>query len=188
MNAVAKIIDEIEDYRIDWEAHGWSSEEKCFVANTPGHRMEVAKAKENASRIDSINAADLTEKIDFSFLTRDGADGDIPEWLATIWYMNFPIDARTSRNIVQSAMRVPKESIEPLYFPLAPIEGPKKKFFDALVEFGRANGLAIVGNELYAGARAGDPRAVKMYLDLMGVLDEDAKGERDGLVRVELKF
>lgn len=186
MNALMKIEKDIEDHRIEWEDHGWSSVENSFVVNTPGHKLEIKKAKENASHIDSISALELTEKIDFSFLVCAG--DDIPEWLATIWYLNFPIDARTSRNIVQSAMRVPKENIESLYFPLAPLEGPKKKFFDALVAFGRSNGLQLVGNELYAGARAGDPRAVKMYLDMMGILDEDAKEEGSGLVKVELKF
>jgi hypothetical protein len=186
MNALMKIEQDIEDHRIEWEEHGWSSEESRFVVNTPGHKLEIKKAKDNASHIDSISALELTEKIDFSFLVCN--DESIPEWLATIWYLNFPIDARTSRNIVQSAMRMPKENIEALYFPLAPIEGPKKKFFEALVAFGRSNGLQTVGNELYAGARAGDPRAVKMYLDLMGVLDEDTKEEGNGLVRVELKF
>lgn len=185
MNAVMKIEKDIEDHRIEWEAHGWNTEELRFVVANPSHKLEIKKAKENAKKIDIDSAYDLRSKLDFNFLS--DTDDTILDWEATIWYMNFPIDARTSRNIVQAAMRMPKENIERLFFPLAPIEGPKKKFFDILVEYGRGFGMRTVGDELFKGARSGDPRAVKMYLEMMKALDVN-DGPKDNLVRVEFEF
>lgn len=182
-SAVAQ-IEEIEAGRIDWESHGWSAEDKCFVVANTSHRMEISSAKENALRFPSSELADWKSKIDFAFLTAE--DDTIPDWLSTIWYISFPIDARTSRNVVQTAMRVPKDNVERLFYPLAPIEGAKKKFFDMLVGYGCSFGLKVVGDELLAGARSGDPRAVKMYLEMMKVLD--VGGPREDLVRVEFEF
>jgi hypothetical protein len=186
MNAVMK-IEEIEDHRIEWEDHGWSADEMRFIVTSPAHKLEIKKARDTASLISNSDADDMRSKLDFSFLVDDR--DEIPDWVSTVWYLNFPIDARTSREIVQTSMRVPKENIEALFFPLAPIEGPKKKFFEALVAFGRGCGLRVVGNELYAGAKAGDPRAVKMYFDMMGIGgDEAVDGDTSKLMRVELKF
>lgn len=114
-------------------------------------------------------------------------DNEIPDILAVIWLDHFPIDVYTSRKIVDKAQRMPKEHIKSIIFPLYELTKEEDLFFDVLVSFGSGIGLDLVTAELFDGARSGDPRAVKMYLEMqeyisgLGLEIED-KGPKGGLL------
>lgn len=171
MNAVLVTeIDELEDYRVNWESHGWDSDNQSIMTADSASRLQIEDAKKKAFSMKREVWDEVKERLDLSFLTNE--EEEIPEWLAAFWYIHFPIDAHTSRKIAQLSMRMPKDNVESLVYPFVPLIGSKKKFFDALSSYGKGHGLSVVGGELFAGARAGDPRAVKMYMEMMSVLEE----------------
>ena len=57
-----------------------------------------------------------------------------------------------------------------------------------MYKFGQSKGLVAVAEELYEGAKAGDPRAVKMCLEVSGLLNmsvEDLESAaREKLMRI----
>jgi len=115
------------------------------------------------------------------------SDDEVPDILAVIWLEHFPIDVYTSRKIASKAARMPKEHIRSVVFPLYPLmTDSQEEFFDLLVAFGAGVGLDLVSAELFEGARSGDPRAVKMYLEMqsyisgLGVESEEI-GPKGGL-------
>jgi hypothetical protein len=115
-----------------------------------------------------------------------GSD-DIPDILAVVWLDHFPIDVYTSRKIVDKAKRMPKDHIKSIIFPLYELGAEEDLFFEMLISFGSGIGLDLVTAELFDGARSGDPRAVKMYLEMqeyisgLGLEIED-KGPKGGLL------
>ena len=168
--------DELARHRIDWEAHGWDSDNQGYMTADAKSKIAMDESRRKAASVKREAWVDIKERLDLAFLTNEEAE--IPEWLSAFWYIHFPIDAHTSQKIVRLAMRMPKENVESLVYPFVPLAGPKKKFFDALCGYGKSHGLSIVGNELFAGARAGDPRAVKMYLEMMSVLEESREANK----------
>lgn len=178
--SVEVVVDELESHRIDWESHGWEADNQSVMTASSTDKFLIEDSKKKAVAVKRETWAEVKDRLDLSFLTSD--QEEISEWIAAFWYIHFPIDAYTSKRIVQLAMRLPKENVEPLVYPFVPIVGSKKKFFGVLCDYGKSYGLSIVGNKLFNGASAGDPRAVKMYLELMSVLEETKENNKGVLL------
>ena len=108
-----------------------------------------------------------------------------------VWQANMPLPFWKCEKIFEAARTMPKKNVVSLVFPDYELNADEMVLFDVVYDYGRACGLEVVALELYEGARAGDPRAVKMYLEMMGLIgqeeiDDEAAAKR--LMRVELKI
>jgi len=106
-----------------------------------------------------------------------------------IWHANMPISLWQCREIYEAALRgLPKKTVEALVFPDYDLSKNELELFDVVYAYAQAKGLYAVADELYEGAKAGDPRAVKMYLEISGLLnvtpeDEEA-AKRKKMMRI----
>ena len=89
-----------------------------------------------------------------------------------IWHASMPLPLWQCREIFDAAKKMPKEVCRDLVFPDYELNQMEGGLFDVVYAYGRARGLNEVLGELFAGARAGDPRAVKMYLEVHDLLAE----------------
>ena len=150
-----------------------------------GHLKLLSEGKEAGGEF-HFRSEEFRSMISFEKMLL-GSD-DVLDILAVVWLDHFPIDIYTSRKIASKAARMPKEHIRSIVFPLyKEMTKEEEEFFDLLVTFGAGIGLDVVTTELFDGARSGDPRAVKMYLDMqsyisgLGVEDSNDVGPRGGL-------
>lgn len=148
-----------------------------------GHLKLLSEGKE-AGGEEHFKSSEFKSMISFEKMLLSSEE--VPDILAVVWLDHFPIDVYTSRRISGLAARMPKEHILSIVFPLYDLSSAEEEFFDLLVSFGAGIGLDLVTAELFDGARSGDPRAVKMYLEMqsyisgLGVEVEDS-GPRGGL-------
>ena len=106
-----------------------------------------------------------------------------------VWHANMPIPFWLCKQVYDASKKMPKGSVIALVFPDYELDAAEIALFDVLFDYGRARGLEIVAGKLYEGAENGDPRAVKMYLELMELIgvdldDEDSRIKK--LMRVSL--
>ncbi len=125
--------------------------------------------------------------IEMSWLEND-ALGDLDN--KHIWHASMPIPFWQCVEIFNASKKMPKKSVLPLIFPDYDLDASELGLFDVIFEYGRAKGLLLVADKLFEGAEMGDPRAVKMYLELVGVIgvedDEDDRVKK--LMRVNLNI
>lgn len=106
-----------------------------------------------------------------------------------IWHANMPISLWQCREIYEAAKRgLPKKTVENLIFADYDLNKNEEELFDVIYNYAQAKGLMIVADELFEGAKHGDPRAVKMYLEVSGLLlasEEDKETQqRKKLMRI----
>lgn len=177
LKSIDTLEDELDKHKLEWDnwfEHSVKSDELNISLS---EREENRRITEQGLKIVSAKGEKYLEacrnKIEFEWLGHETYE-EIPEYVKTAWNMTFPFGFLLSWKIVQNSMRIPKDNVRELLFPLNPPSGgPREKLFDALCAFGRGLGLSVVGGELFNGARSGDPRAVKMYLDLMTALGQE---------------
>lgn len=124
--------------------------------------------------------------VSFSDLTRDKSDVSVEK--NTHWSWLFPLSLYKSIDIYQLAHYLPRKLVWAKVF-LGGYEmlgEDQRKFADIVFDYGQSVGLAVVGLELYNGASAGDPRAVKMYLEICGLLGEEEEDVTKKLMRVKI--
>ena len=96
-----------------------------------------------------------------------------------VWHANMPLPHWQCRDLFEAAKKMPSKSVRYLIFPDYELNADEEALFEVIFEYGRAKGLEVVAGELYIGATAGDPRAVKMYLELMELIGtEDTEDDR----------
>ena len=106
-----------------------------------------------------------------------------------VWHANMPLPLWQCKKIFESGHKMPKKSVMSLIFPDYEMNSNEITLFDVIFEYGRAKGLETVVTQLFQGAEGGDPRAVKMYLELMehiGTDDEDEDSRVRKLMRVSI--
>jgi len=108
---------------------------------------------------------------------------EITEQMAISWRLSYPFSIYDAKRIVKYACRMPKTMVKDYLFPGRDFEPDETDFFEVLADFGKAHGIALVTEPLFDGAVAGDPRAVKMYLELLRALDPDAAEEDEAALR-----
>lgn len=108
-------------------------------------------------------------EIELSWLDESVLDAD----RNYIWTANMPIPFWLSKKVYESSKKMARNSVMSLVFPDYDLDANEMSLFDVLFEYGRARGMEVVCEQLYLGAQIGDPRAVKMYLEMMGVLDSE---------------
>lgn len=94
-----------------------------------------------------------------------------------VWHANMPLPFWQSREIFEASKKMPRKSVISLIFPDYEMNASEQTLFDVLFEYGRAKGLEVVAGKLFEGAEAGDPRAVKMYLELQELIKKDDEDE-----------
>lgn len=206
-----ELFREIEERKEEWDSESLlvseETQEVFCLSQVEYKHLEEDKERlcSNPSLYSDANALN---RINLEYLFCD--ESEIPTYVPTIWYGFFPINFYTARKIVATAMRIPKEKIRPLFFPLGfgvgipkrkasgPLTGDedsgddfdqekttsaKQRMFEMLCEIGESVGLRNVGEKLYDGACAGDPRAVKLYYELMGGIGvpKEKDDEKDSL-------
>lgn len=176
LKSIDTLEDELEQHKLGWDNWFENSVKSDDLSSSISEREENRRLTEQGLRVVSAKGetylATCRERIELEWLGHEEYD-EIPEYVKTAWNMTFPFGFLVSWKIVQNSMRIPKDNVRDLVFPFNPPSGgPREKLFDALCAYGRGLGLGIVGKELFAGARNGDPRAVKMYLDLMTAADQ----------------
>ena len=133
---------------------------------------------------------------DDNFYTRRKAEIEM-SWLEEsadqdrnyVWHANMPLPLWQSQKIFEAAKKMPRKSVLALIFPDYELNANELTLFEVIFDYGRARGLEVVATKLYEGAENGDPRAVKMYLELMELVniegdDEDARVKK--LMRVSI--
>lgn len=105
-----------------------------------------------------------------------------------IWHASMPLPLWQCKEIFRAAAKMPKDICRDLVFPDYSLGQAEEQLFEVVYAFGRAKGLDKVLSELYTGAANGDPRAVKMYLEVHKLLEESRKDTLDNLLRVELSL
>ena len=129
-----------------------------------------------------------------SFEALDTKKDEISEELALKWRWLFPLSLYKSIDVYQLSKRMPKRYVFDRVFigGMEGMEANQREFAEVLFNYGRAVGLEIISNELYEGAQSGDPRAVKMYLEMMNLIGVDESDQEEAslrkLMRVELKL
>lgn len=108
---------------------------------------------------------------------------EITDEMALTWRLLYPFSIYDAKKIVEVSSRVPKQICKDYLFPGVDFEPDETDFFEILSDFGKAHGIVLVTAPLFEGAIQGDPRAVKMYLDLLRVLDPDASEEEEAALR-----
>jgi len=108
-----------------------------------------------------------------------------------VWHANMSISLWQCRDIFDAAQKgLPKKSVEALVFADYEMDSNEELLFETCYMYGQAYGLNEVCGELFEGARAGDPRAVKMYLEVSGLLLKNAEDlediNRKKLMRIKL--
>jgi hypothetical protein len=93
-----------------------------------------------------------------------------------IWHASMPLPLWQCKEIYSAAKKMPKDVCRDLVFPDYELNQMETSLFDVIYSYGRAKGLDEVLTELFNGARAGDPRAVKMFLEVHDLLAE-VKGD-----------
>lgn len=93
-----------------------------------------------------------------------------------IWHANMPLPLCTCRDLYEAAMRgLPKKAVISLVLPDYDMDANESQLFEVVYSYGQAKGLMVVAEELFEGAKHGDPRAVKMYLEISGLLAVSAE-------------
>lgn len=108
-----------------------------------------------------------------------------------VWQANMPLPFWQCEKIFEASRLMPKKNVMTLVFPDYELNADEMILFDVVFEYGRSCGLEVIAQELYSGAAAGDPRAVKMYLDMMGLIGQEELDDETAvkrLMRVELKL
>lgn len=195
VKSVEKLQEEIEDYRLEWKGYFCSADVQEKIGSDLNDRDANENVSDTAVKMLSAKGENyldyVRDKIELSWLFADDIS-EVPSYIEHAWFVHFPINFRTSRKIARAARIMNASRVESLVYPFAPLEdGAKKNFFDCLCGFGRSVGVLAVGEELYKGAVSGDPRAVKMYLEMMreiGGLSGSGEGEGDGGIRLELNM
>lgn len=170
-----------EDQPVDFKFEFDRLEDKLqFVKDRVVTRNEVGEV---------IRELDYYEKrkneISFSWL-----NGTVPsDEQKFIWHANMPLAINVCEDIYSASMRgLPKKTVEALVFVNYELDKEEEELFDVVYNYGQAQGLMSVADELYEGAKAGDPRAVKMYLEISGLLlvTEESKesAQRKKLMRI----
>ena len=129
-----------------------------------------------------------------SFEVLEISKEEVSEDLALKWRWLFPLSIYKSIDVFQLSKRMPKRFVFDRVFigGMDEMEANQRDFAEVLFNYGRAAGLESVSGELYAGALSGDPRAVKMYLEMMNLIGIDEIDQEEAslrkLMRVELKL
>ena len=107
-----------------------------------------------------------------------------------LWSMTYPLSFFKCRRIAQLARHMPKAEVMDKVFVggYAFLSDEEKDFADRIFNYGRALGLSVVTKQLYDGAAEGDPRAVKMYLEMLKIIGtkEEGGNQLDNLLKVDL--
>lgn len=101
-----------------------------------------------------------------------------------VWHANMPLPFWQCREIFEASKKMPRSSVMGLIFSDYDLNADETALFDVIFEYGRARGLEVVATKLYEGAESGDPRAVKMYLDMMRLIGSEELGEDEKLKRL----
>lgn len=105
---------------------------------------------------------------------------DVTEEEGYIWHANMPIALSISRKIFKAAKKgMPKRTVLDLVFPFYDLNQEELALFEMIYRFGKAYGVDEVSTLVHEWASEGDPRAVKLYYELAGVLETDAEEEED---------
>ena len=110
--------------------------------------------------------------------------GAIAPDLNYVWHACMPLPFWQCREIFEAAHKMPKISVRDLVFSDYDLNSVEEELFDVVFVYGSACGLEVVATELYEGAAAGDPRAVKMYLEVIGLLDDKNETDADRIGRM----
>lgn len=102
-------------------------------------------------------------EIEMAWLEEDMLDPD----KNYVWHASMPLPFWQCQQIFKSAKKMPRSATIALVFPDYTLNEDESSLFDVIFEYGKAKGLEVIADRLYSGAESGDPRAVKMYLELM---------------------
>ena len=139
---------------------------------------ELVEAKERSIGENYYSAK--RKEISLSWLELD--DAQLSGEKSYIWHASMPLPLWQCKEIYAAAKRMPKDICRDLVFPDYDLSPPEIGLFDVVYAYGRAKGLDKVLTELYNGASAGDPRAVKMYLEVHDLLAEVKTDSNDRIV------
>ena len=112
-------------------------------------------------------------ELDLKWLANDDNDAEN----GYIWHANMPLPLWLCREVYDAARKVPMNIVEGLLFSDYAMSADERELFELVCEYGKSAGLLSIAEKLFEGAESGDPRAVKMYLELNGALEaqeEDA--------------
>lgn len=107
-----------------------------------------------------------------------------------VWHANMPLPLTLCKEIFLAAKKMPKNAVTDLIFPDYDLNANEMALFDVIYSYGRARGLFVVAEKLFDGAEAGDPRAIKMYLDMLGHInqEDDEEDRVKKLMRVSMNI
>lgn len=132
--------------------------------------------------------------LDLSYLDKDiRSEVDRDETSAwtkqkELWYLIMPLPYGLCEKIYEWSAYMSKNEVMRLAFQYYELDKEEADFFDIIYSYGRAAGMAKVGKQLFLGATGGDPRAVKMYLDLQTAIDSAEGDGEDQMNKIRVSF
>lgn len=94
-----------------------------------------------------------------------------------MWFKSYPVSFWESKKFVEYSKTMNKAGATNLTFGSEILGQEQKEFLDVLFNYGQNLAIHEVSYQLLEGAKAGDPRAVKMYLEMKQILNADKSQE-----------